>query len=497
MNERQESSRIISVRNAMIVVYTLLAVGLFVLTCIHFITSKKHTMLAQSENYTAVAARQSARNVTNYCNFAERGIRLIFDEPELAAFYPQSSSLTADEIGTINKITDLMNKASYVFDYADLGIIYSTGNSAGIVSDGIKSLFGADVYGRADVTLSGRDECWMAFFSGDLSRACYLRRLNDNSIFISSFYATKIGIVFNTIAGESNLMLCLTDRSDRVIYSSDNMNVTPGERLPTDILEDFDGRTNVIVGSEKGAGCSMELDSGWRVYSVARAQGSGRFSASRDETFITIVGISTLLIFISAGLLVCLFFMNPRRSRKKLVSETDDFFGVLTPFYCEEKISDLIETSLVGGTWAFTLVKIKDIAEIRERLGEEFVSGGQKQLANILKESFPDSAIGINTRDDFVVFTDFSDFDIFKAHENLRATHEEVKKQFESLLVGDNGDYKLDASMGVCIYPDSGRDYDELDSKAAKALASALAMEGDSLVFYEDKPEDKRGGDRR
>ena len=63
--------------------------------------------------------------------------------------------------------------------------------------------------------------------------------------------------------------------------------------------------------------------------------------------------------------------------------------------------------------------------------------------------------------------------------------------------MGDYGDYKLDASMGVCIYPDSGRDYDELDSKAAKALASALAMEGDSLVFYEDKPEDKRGGDRR
>ena len=496
MKDYKQTARTISLRNAFIITYTLLAVVFFAGTCIYFIVSRNRLLLAQSENYTTVSARQSSNNIRNFCRSAEMGARLIYDEPDLVSFYPKQEIMTAEEINTVQQLSNIMNKSSYIFDFADFGVIYSSGAVAGNVTDGTRALFGQNVFGRAVLLLGQKSESWTAFFSGNLSRVCFLKKLNDNAVFISSFYATKIGNVFNSMAENTNVAICVTDSTDRVIYGSDNMTVSAGDRLPGDILSRFDGKVNVTVGDDEGAACVIELDNGWRVYSIISPVRLGRGPSLNAESFILIMGLTLLMTFVIAGAIISAVFLSDGSAKRILGKELDTSTGVLTPFYCEERVSELIETSLLGGTWAFTLVKIKDYEIIKERLGSDFTEGGLRMLSDILHEGFgDDAAIGLNSRNEFVVFSDFSDYDIFKAHDALKSKHEEIRARFAELLVGENSDFKLDTAMGVCIYPDHGKDYDELDYKASLALSSALELDNDSLVFFDEKLERKQGGD--
>lgn len=258
--------------------------------------------------------------------------------------------------------------------------------------------------------------------------------------------------------------------------------------MPYDVIERFGGQKNVTVGDKRGAASLVELKNGWRLYSVVTPKKTGRFGMGSTESFILIVGLSTFMLTIALGFIITAFYTAERKTRRLVEDRVDKDTGLLTPFYFEEEVSDQIETALPGGTWAYTKAVIKDQKVISERLGEDFIAGGVIKLSELLKEHFGSRAvIGITEEREITLFTDFSDFDIFKAHEDLKLKHEECIRIFKKLLVGDDGDYKLNVAVGVCIYPDNGRDFDELDYKVSIALEEALKKESDSLVFYDEK----------
>lgn len=496
MNSRSETARILSMRNIMVFVYTLLAALLFASTCFYFISFSERSLKTQSENYTTMAAQQSATNVNTYFRNIEQSHRVIFDDMRLVEFYPAGGQLTGDELSIASEVTELFTKASYTADYVDLGVIYEGGGTAGIVSDGTLDLLGFDPYSRACQLLGENDSGWAVFFSGNVSRTSFIKRLNPHAVTISSVYASKLTTIFSKLMEPANLSLIVTDDTDRVIYSSENTPYTAGDRLETSIITLLDGRENITVGGDGVTVCLISLDNGWHMYSmVTPVKAENRVFGMTVENYIIIVGMSVLLIFVVAGMIISAYYLSDRSIKKVTEYDTDPDTGVLTAFYCEETVSEQIETTLAGSTWAFTLVKIKDIELMGERLGEDFVRSGKVKLASLLIEGFgEDTTIGLNDRGEFVVFSDFSDFDIFKAHDTLKQKHEDVRKLFSELLVGDDEDIKLDVAMGVCVYPDNGKDYDELDNNALTALEKALTMEKDSLAFYEEKK--KQGGDR-
>ena len=497
MDGHKDTAKLLSMRNVMIFVYSVLAAMLFAFTCLYFFFSSERALKTQSEHYTTMAAQQSATSVNNFLNNVRHSARIIYDDSRLVSFYPAGEQLTGEELETAAEISELLTKASYSADYADLGVIYEGGHKAGIVSDGTVDLLGADYYARAVEILDGRETGWAVFYSGNLSRASYFKRLNSHAITISSVYASKLNRIFSKLISPSNLSLIVADDNDRVIYASENTQYSAGDHIDAAVTERFDGRQDITIGTDDECFCLIGLENGWHMYSLVKAvKQSAKVFGMTTANFILITSLSALLIFILAGMTITAFYTSDKHARSVTEYETDPELGVLTPFYCEETVSDLIETSMVGGTWAFTLVKIKDIDLMRERLGDDFVRSGQVKLAQLLKQGFgEETAIGLNSSGEFVVFSDFSDFDIFKAHESLKSKHEEVRKLFSELLVGDDADIKLDVAIGVCVYPDHGKDYEELEYKAGAALDKALSLDKDSVVFFEEKA--KAGGDRR
>lgn len=86
----------------------------------------------------------------------------------------------------------------------------------------------------------------------------------------------------------------------------------------------------------------------------------------------------------------------------------------------------------------------------------------------------------------------FSEFDIFKAHEAMNTVCGGLPEAFEEFTLGGESDMKLYVSIGICCYPDHAEDFSSLISKAAEAMKEAEQAEGNSAAFY--KPEKSKEG---
>ena len=490
MKRNSKTARIISMRNTFVIVYTLLAAAIFALTCIHFINSNTKQLLIQSESYTLSSATHSQRNIENFCDDIERAQYIIYDDPKYVSFFPSKANAAGEDLIIMDNISEILTKASYLGQYADLGIVYRNGLSVGFITEGIKNSMGSNLFQRSLTIMEGKDSCWTVLYYQNVSRACYLKKLNENAVFIASFYVSKLSGSFIKMQENNNLVLFVTDKDDRIIYATENASQSTGDRLPYDLVERFSGLSNVTVGDSRGGATMMTLKNGWRVYSVVYPNKSGRFGMADTESFILIIGLSLFILFIAFGFIISAFYTSERKTKKIVENRIDSATGLLTPFYFEEEASDFLETALLGSTWSLAKIRIKDQDLIAERIGEEFISDGVIRITSILKNTFGEtSVIGINEHSEFTVFADFTDYDIFKAHEKLKASHDECLRAFNKLLVGLSEDYKLNVAVGVCIYPDNGRDFDELDYKASLALEEALEKNknSDSLVYYDEK----------
>ena len=496
MNENREADRLISMRNAMIITYIVLTIVAVSVLVSVLLFSKERAMLKQSESYCAVAAAQSSRNVENFCNNIEEASCIVFMGEEFSSFYPKNTEYTASEQGTIDRLNDLFAMAGYMYDYGDFGIIYSNNSTVGLVSDGTLDLFGEQCYSKAVQLLGEKQQTWNMFYSENVSRICFLKKVNEHAVFIASVYSTQFSRVFSKLSTGSTLSLYVADENNKIIYATESSGSFYGDDLPFNISEKLAGRKDVTIGDESGVYTAIELYNGWKLLAVVNPPNEGiPDNGFSTETIIAIIGISTLTVFVLAGFIIGSFYSSKRRVPRVNEEMYDPVTGVLNPYYCEEKISDLIEISLVGGTWAYALVKIADYELISQRLGSDFAGESMKKTAEIIQEHFGDSAaVGLNIEHDFVVFCDFSDFDIFKAHNDLRAKFMELRKKLDNVLVGENEDYRLEIDLGVCIYPDHGKSFDELEFKAKAALAKAAQENGDGICFYEEK---KMGGGKK
>ena len=496
MNEHQDTDRLISMRNTMILAYILLAAVAFVILTVFLVTTKNKALNAQSQNYCAVATAQSAKSVDHFCSDIVQTAGLIYENRDYTSFYPRGGYLSPEEDKLRDDLDSLFSKADFMSDYCDFGIIYSDNSHVGIISDGTLDLLSEDAFSSVSKLIGQTDQCWKVFYSGTVSRICYMKRVNDNAVLVASVYATQFSYLFGNMSASSNLSIYVADENNRIIYSTDSATGDPGEVVPYEYTEKFEGKKNTSVGDSSGVVALIETSNGWKVMTVVVPTTLGVFGKMHIETFIVILALSVLFVFVVTGFIIASFYSSKRRSPRILEDRIDPVTGALSPYYCEERISDLIEISLVGGTWAFALVRISDYELIEQRLGVEFAGEAMKKVSDMISESFGDKVtLGLDQERDFVLFCDFSDYDIFKAHNDLRTQFGDLRTKLDNVTVGQNGDYKLDISVGVCIYPDHGKTFEELDFKARTALATAMEdTKGKKLCFFDEK---KSGGGKK
>lgn len=485
MNGQNLMKRMISMRNVLIFMYTILGLVLLGGVCFYFIRSNNTALNRQSISYTSGSASQAVRSIENFCYGFENAASVVYSEPGAAEFYPENDEPTVEEINKMNELTDRLGSAAYLLDYSDCGVIYSNGMVAGAVSDGLRDCFGTDEFGEALKLLDGRDSVWVCFLDNEVPRACYIRRINEGAVFVGAFFTSSLGNVFDKMLANFELGIYVADENGDVIFAPEFSDVAVGDKLPENMVRELDTPGTVVSSSRKSQ-CMMALDSGWKVYTVIYHADSASSNRKFTMFFLLIIFVSALLVFIAGGAIVSAAYVSGGRRPEISTEDVDELTGLISGYYCEEHISDVIETALVGSTWAFALVKIKDYELIRSRLGDDFADEAMRSLSQLLTTSFEnDPVIGINDKSEFIIFCDFSDYDIFKAHDAL---HEQIKRVCEELdkltVGGDEEGTKLGIATGVCVYPDDGSTFDELYYAASEALERSMENSSNVCVFY-------------
>ncbi len=376
-------------------------------------------------------------------------------------------------------------------NYNDFFVIFSDSETVGKVSSGTSELVSRLGYELFSDRLGGMGDCWFYSPAVSTSKVYYLRRATDHSLFVLSFYTKELETLFSDLGDYGNTFV-LTTEKDVVIVSND-AGLRTGTKLPVDVSGLFDNKDgeSVVYGGVLGA--SVAVDAGWHMIVTVP-------TPVPDLPVKGVIIVSA--IFLAVTSLVCwligLAAAAPFRL-EELKAEGSEFIdpptGRFNEYGLDENISEKLETSLVGSTYAFIMLGIKDSDQIRNAISAKYWNDLRTQLIENAEQFFADREfiIGRSQSDRIIIFADYSQFDIFKAHQTLEENCEEFSKSFNELAVGEDNAIKLYVNVGVSIYPDSAEDFDTLLEKASKAFAAAEDMEGDGFALYDPSKHESEG----
>lgn len=156
---------------------------------------------------------------------------------------------------------------------------------------------------------------------------------------------------------------------------------------------------------------------------------------------------------------------------------------LLTQLYNKVTTESLIKEHLKSSPQllqGLIIIDIDNFKSINDTLGHIFGDAVLKKVASDIKRLFRMSdIIGRTGGDEFIVFVKD-----MESRELLNVKMQEVCEVFRNAYTGEDGTYKVSASVGGAVYPDGGSTFAELYRHADEALYSAKNSGKDSHSLY-------------
>ncbi len=172
-------------------------------------------------------------------------------------------------------------------------------------------------------------------------------------------------------------------------------------------------------------------------------------------------------------------------------AETDLLTGVSNKLSTENKIRDYIKAN-PDGQGVLILIDVDNFKKINDKMGHAFGDEVLRNLGMRLQSLYrATDIIGRIGGDEFIVFLkDIRDMDVIEREAR------KLELFFQSFEVGEYTRYSVTASLGAAIYTCDGKTFEELYSKADKALYFVKQHGKKQLVFYnQDQKFEKKDED--
>ncbi|NLG93168.1 MAG: GGDEF domain-containing protein, partial [Clostridiales bacterium] len=128
----------------------------------------------------------------------------------------------------------------------------------------------------------------------------------------------------------------------------------------------------------------------------------------------------------------------------------------------------------------FIIIDIDNFKSINDMLGHIFGDAVLKKVAAEIKSLFrATDVIGRTGGDEFIVFVKD-----LESREMLSQKMKEICEVFHNAYTGEDGTYKVSASVGGAVFPDDGTTFAELYRHADQALYDAKNSGKDSYRLY-------------
>lgn len=483
------------IRNRMILFYILFMIILSLVGIAYLYMHLRSISVSRISAGNETLALRISEAVDNFCSSAEADCNRVFKVQSVMDYDPIVNDYPGYESTRLkNEVKDELLELAAGKSYNDFFMAFSDTTSVGKVSVSADSYLLKRAPSSVSDFLNGENDAWMFSPSGSSRKVYYLRRVTDHSAFVLSCYLDELEPIIISDYGNKNdeVSLILTDGNNRVILSELETERT-GFMLSTDITNRFTHANETAVFDDF-IGTSVTARCGWKVIAVSRdpmkITDLPMLLSGGAVLVLGIIFISVIIGFAATAGMVGSEITQPESEY------SDPISGRLNEYGLDEKISERIETSLIGSTYAFIVVGIKDYDNIRQTVSLSFRRSMIEGMIRISESYFTERKfyIGRISGDRVVLFVDFSEFDLFRSHDKLEKECNGFAKEFEDFTADSSSSMKLGVNIGVCIYPDHAEDYDTLLEKAEKAASEAEKQDKSCVVIYSQEQEGKEGG---
>lgn len=472
-NDKFVYRKIVSGNRKMVFIYGII---LFI-TCTAFFLLILYTFNkdVEKENLELVNSvnLQTKKSLNNYLERLENTSKIFFSKKDYISYDAADTKL--DFYNSVYKerdINDYLISLSLMDNYADFGVVYSNNHTVGNITDGIVDIYEGNVYQALSEFLKDNDSKWVTGYNNNYSRFIYLRRVNKNAVFVAAFFTTDLENVLLTKEQSNKLNVFITDKDNNIIYSDngDKLGKKPAETLNKILMVNSNCS---IISSGYAMGIS-DCGSDWKMVTFASLE-PYKDKAVHEALIGAGLLAASFMMFMLIGFIV-ISEKDPEVSASlhKVTGKLDELTGLADPENFENQVADLIEESMAGSVISLILINISNLGLIKENYGRTVSDEALLKVRDVICDFYKDydhnAVIGTTIGADFGIFVDFTKFDLFKAHDNMKNNIDELKKRLEDLsLDNDRGFIKTD----ICytVYPDDGEDSETLLNKALKLLS--------------------------
>ena len=473
--------------------YMILGYALIVITAVAAVsglTAKKTDEVLKNKVISMSSSLnvQMKLNLDSYLSRMETIGTLAFGVPEFYTY--DATDPNNDEFDALSKekiITDKLYSLCIMENFVDYGVVYRNNRTVGKISNGTASLFSDKIFDELHSMIKHQrtNDGWAAGYNSDFCRIYYVKSIHENALLVISFYATELQQVFDNPETLSDMAIRLTDSSYNIIYSSEKDEV--GNVLPENIAERVrDHSSSTVMDDTYLVSVNACGDDWFVICSIPTEIILGE--KKQMQYYIIMVGVMAAALALLISTELSFRLVSPVKafvSSLDTKASTDPLTGILNKKAFEEMASQRLETSLSIERHALILLDLDNFKGVNDNLGHAYGDKVLSKTGSILRGTFStEDFLGRVGGDEFAVLLNGVPENDNEFLEFVKGKCQELCEQFASNYTGDNGDYKISASIGVSLCPDHGRDFDVLYKASDSALYISKKKGKDTYTIY-------------
>lgn len=490
----KHSDKIRKTRFTMIIGYAFIIVVAAILISTLSLQKTSDIMEEKVKDMTSALNMQLKINIDNYLSKLETTGTLIFATEEVYEYDAVNPDVDQYEALNIeNTVSDKLMELCVMENYVDFGIVYSNNHSIGKLSNGTASLFGNELYSSLEAIISRNrtSDGWATGCLDNYKRVYYVKRVNENAVFVASFYTTELKNVFELPESMSDMTVRLVNAENKVVYST--VDDETGTILPQRIGSTVDGLTSAAVIDNDYLVTVDRCGDNWRVIcSVPRAIILKELNDIR--TSVMVIAFIAAAIAIAMGVFLSIKATNPMDTLLSYLdsrAHIDVLTGVSNKRSFEESVEKILSDKKEQGTGILFVLDVDNFKGVNDTLGHSYGDEVLANIGNILRNTFRSTdLLGRIGGDEFAVFMKLPAHEEDNCTETINSRCRALCNAFRNNYTGKDNSYKISSSIGVAVTGENSRDYASLFRKADKALYISKKKGKDTYTIYRNDAEE-------
>ena len=480
------------IKLSMIIYYAFIIIGITAFIAVSTISKTDDVLMDKVSDLATALNVQMQMNLNSYLDRVETMATLVFAEKDIYTY--DATNKNNDEYEALNMenyISEKLHSLCLMENFVDFAIIYRNNHTVGKLSNNTKELFGNLLYSDLCSAINRwrTSDGWIAGYTGNYHRIYYVKRVNNSAVLLTSFYATELEDVFDHPGGLADMTVQLIDSNNMTIYSS--VDGLTGATIAADISNRVSGHSSATLIDNDYLVSVAPCGDNWRVVSSIPTQ---IILQEKNTVQLYILSIGAIAAIIAIALSMILSFGVSSSVDKTLTTldekaHVDQLTGVLNKVAFEARVDSLLKQAGDDARYAMLIIDVDDFKTVNDTFGHAYGDDVLAGVGAIMHNTFrAEDSLGRLGGDEFCVCMSVKGS--MSEEDEFQLIHRKCTELGDALRkheIIDGKQYNGSVSMGVSIYPENGKSFDELYRTADKALYASKRQGKDSYTIYKEE----------